>query len=229
MAIFDKLVTLARGRARESANVLLDAHAVTVFGQEIVDVEQKIALRKQALGEVIVARKLLAREIAAIEQLIEKRETQARRLLEDNAEPQLLEDIVTEIAEQESALEGLQQQHQAISRRIAGQEQNLRKALTQISHYRRDLRLAKAQRLSAAEVARDNNLPQQLSELDATRRQLQSLCAADEDRETAWVEMEGALASNNIDGRLQALGKDAQERKKAAVLKRLRQGAPPPP
>ena len=45
MGIFTKLTTLARGAARESAEVILDANAIRVFEQEIVDVEESIRLR----------------------------------------------------------------------------------------------------------------------------------------------------------------------------------------
>ncbi len=225
MSIMKKLFTLARGTARGSAQVLLDANAERVFEQEILDVEQAIQTRKHALSEVIASRMQIEREVKAIQSLIDKRESQAQRLVKANKDGEIVEDIAKEIADNEIALELLGKQHGKIEKRIHSMESALHKALRDVSHYRRDLRLASAQKLSTGGLAKPNSLPQQLSELEASRKHLVSLQSFDDDRDEAWVEMEDNMESPNIDSRLEGIGESEQHDQLNAVLERLRQHA----
>ena len=53
MSVINKLFTLARGTARASAQVVVDANAQQIYEQEIVDAERVIQGRKRVLTEVI--------------------------------------------------------------------------------------------------------------------------------------------------------------------------------
>ncbi|WP_293265113.1 PspA/IM30 family protein [Neptunomonas sp.] len=221
MGIFNKLATLARGAARESAEVLLDANAVRVFEQEIVDVEQSILQRKQAMSEVIVAHSQINREIESLNKIILKREDQAKVLLEDNADNDLLDEIASDILQYEEMYSHLEEQRKGMDKRIQIMKTALRKALSEVTQYRRDLRLAKAQQISLSGLAKANNLPKQLSELECTRRHVMSLQVGDDDQENAWVEMENCLDPHGQNQRYQKLNKADHDRKKALILRRL--------
>jgi phage shock protein A len=221
MGIFAKLTTLARGAARESAEVLLDANAIRVFEQEIVDVEESIQLRKQAMSEVIVARNQIGREIESIQSIIAKREEQAKALLDNKSNNDLLDEIANDIVQYEETLSDLQAQHQAMSKRIMTMESALRRAIGEIAQYRRDLRLARAQQIGASNLAKANNIPRQLSELESTRRHIAALQTGDDDRETAWSEMEDRMDPQGLNRRHQKISAADQQKKKDAVLKRL--------
>ena len=223
MSIIQKLCTLARGTARESAQVLLDANAQRVFEQEILDVEKSIQTRKHALSEVIASSKQVKREAEVIQNLILKRESQAQRLIKENKDCDLVEDIAKEIADHEMTMEVLVKQRQAIEKRIHGMESSLHKALQDVSKYRRDLRLARAQQLGASGLAKANGLPQQLSGLEATSKHLASLQSLDDDRDEAWVEMEDCVESANIDSKLERIGESEKHDRFNDVLQRLRQ------
>ena len=223
MGVIQKLCTLARGTARESAQVVLDANAHRVFEQEIIDVENSIQTRKLALSEVIASRKQIGREAEAIQKLIAKRESQAQRLVKENKSADLVEAIANEIVDHEVALELLEKQREAIETRIHRMESSLHKALRNVANYRRDLRLAKAQHLSTSGVAKASSLPRQLSELETSSKQLVSLQAFDDDRDEAWVEMEDSVESGNIESRLESIGEGEKHGRVSDVLQRLRQ------
>ena len=222
MGIFSKLTTLARGAARESAEVILDANAIRVFEQEIVDVEQSIQLRKQAMSEVIVARNQVEREIASIKSVISKREEQAKSLIENQPDDDMIDEIANDIVQYEDTLVDLQAQHSTMSKRILTMESALRRAVTEVSQYRRDLRLARAQQIGASNLARANNIPRQLSELESTRRHVADLQSGDDDREEAWVEMEDRMDPQGLNQRRSKVSDADKTRKKDAVLNRLK-------
>lgn len=221
MRIFTKLTTLARGAARESAEVLLDANAIRVFEQEIVDVEASIQLRKQAMSEVIVARKQIDREINAIKTIISKREEQARALIDKGSNDDLIDEIASDIVQYEETQADLQTQHKAMSKRILTMEAALRRAVTEIAQYRRDLRLARAQQIGASNLAKANNIPKQLSELESTRRHIAALQTGDDDRESAWTEMEDLMDPQGLNQRHEKISTAEQAKRKEDVLRRL--------
>lgn len=221
MGIFSKLTTLARGAARESAEVILDANAIRVFEQEIVDVEESIQLRKQAMSEVMVSRKQIDREIESIKTIISKREEQARALIDKGSDDDLIDEIAADIVQYEQTHGDLQIQHKVMTKRILTMETALRRALTEITQYRRDLRLARAQQIGASSLAKANNIPRQLSELEATRRHIAALQTGDDDRELAWVEMEDRMDPQGLDQRHDKISHAEQAKKKEAVLRRL--------
>lgn len=224
MKVFQKLVTFARGGARQSAQVLLDANALTVFEQEIVDVEKAVHDRKRVLSEMIAARKQIEREITSIRQLIHKRETQARRLLDESREEALVEDIAADIAQQEAVVESLLAQRDSLQGRADILSKALQKALQEVSRHRRELRVAKAQQVRASVLAKANHLPEQLTELEATRCHVAALQTGDIDAEAAWDEMESGLDRPNIDKRVQQTGCSEQQDRTREILARLKGG-----
>ncbi len=218
MTLFQKLSTLIRGSARQSTQVLLDANAVTIFEQEIVDVERSIQQRKKVLNEVIVARKQIEQEIAAIRQLMDKRRSQASRLMEDNQQQGLIEDIALDLAQQENLLATLEQQHHQLETKANSISAALRSALSETGRHRRELRLAKAQQLRASSLAKANHLPEQLSELEQTRSHIQGLQDYDNDSEAAWSETEEQIQQSNIDYQVKQAGKDDLQLRAKEIL-----------
>ncbi len=224
MQMFQKLFTLARGSARQSAQVLLDANAITVFEQEIVDVEKTVHDRKRVMTELVVARKQIEREISSLRQLIAKREVQARRLIEESREEALVEDIAADIAQQESVLIALEEQRDKLQARTEAMGKALQQALRDVSRHRRELRVAKAQQVRASVLAKANHLPEQLSELEVTRDHVAALQSSHVDGDDAWTEVEGHIDQPNIDRRLGQAGCNEQQDRTREVLARLKGG-----
>ncbi len=222
MTIFQKLSTLIRGSARQSTQVLLDANAVTIFEQEIVDVERSIQQRKKVLNEVIVARKQVEQEISSIRQLMDKRRSQASRLMEDSQQQGLIEDIAMDLAQQENLLGALEAQHHQLETKADAMSAALRNALSETSRHRRELRMAKAQQLRASSLAKANHLPEQLSELEQTRTHIQGLQDYNNDSEAAWSETEEQMQQSNIDHQVKKAGKDEMQLRAKEILASLR-------
>lgn len=223
MPIFQKLMTLARGSARQSTQVLLDANALTLFEQEIVDVETTVQKRKRVMSEMILARKQIEKEIETLQQLIAKREQQAHQLLDqaDTGDDTLLQDIANDIAQQEALLASLQQQRTQLQHRIDKMAQTLQQAVLNVTRHRRELRLAKAQQVRSSLLAKANHLPEQLSELETTRAHVVGLQAEDIDGEEAWSEMASHMNRPNIDDRVDDLGLSEQKQRAQEILDRL--------
>ncbi len=219
MGILNKLASLTRGAARESAEVLIDANAIRIFEQEIVDVEAAIGARKQTMSEMLVARKQVDREIESVEEVIKKREEQASELLSGESNAQLVEEIADDIVQYETMLVDLKQQSNTMAIRISRIEATLRKGLSQVTQYRRDLRLMKAKQINSSILAKESNLPKQLSELQHTRQHVADLQSGDDDRESVWEEMEGRISTEDTSKKLSDLEK---EKKKQAVLARIK-------
>ncbi len=222
MGILKKLTTLTRGIARESAEVIIDDNAIRIFEQEIVDVERTISSRKKMMSEMLVTRKQLERECESIQGLITKREAQAQEFLHKNDKHELIDEIAEDIARYEEMLAGLQMQRDSLSKRIFNTEAALRKALSEVVQYRRDLRLAKAQQIVKNAPAKSGNLPKQLSELENTRQHIAGLQGNDNDQEAGWVEMEEMLDLQSIDKKIHDIDR---RKRKEAVLARIKEAS----
>ncbi len=222
MNVIQKLTTLVRGSARQSAQSIVDANALTVFEQEIVDVERTVHQRKKVMSEMIVARKQIEEEIISLEQLIEKREQQALKLIDAKKEEGLLEDIASDIAQHEVLLNSLRDQYKTVQTKIESMGKTLRQALADITRHRRELRLAKAQHIRASALASANHLPEQLSELETTRDHVITLQSTSIAQEDAWPEISEHLDKHNIDKKIKMEGLDQQQIRAKEILKELK-------
>jgi hypothetical protein len=223
MGILNKLTTLSRGVARESADRLLDANAIRIFEQEIIDIENMIHLRKQSMSEQLVARKQIDREIESVQALVKKRELQACELLNKESQSALIEEIAVDIVQHETMLSDLTSQSESLSKRTFKTEVILRKALTEVAQYRRDLRLAKAKQTnSCMPIKNVGNLSKQLSELKNTHQHVINLQVQTDDSESVWEEMENQITTNNINQRMNDID---QKKKKKEILARIKKRA----
>ncbi|MFT6220682.1 MAG: hypothetical protein ACJA0C_000079 [Candidatus Endobugula sp.] len=223
MGILNKLTTLSRGVARESADRLFDANAIRIFEQEIIDIENMIHLRKHSMSEQLVVRKQVDREIESIQALIKKREFQACELLNKDSQPALIEEIAVDIIQHETMLSDLTNQSEDLSKRTFKTEVILRKALTEVAQYRRDLRLAKAKQTNSCMLIKNvSNLSKQLSELKSTHQHVISLRVQTDDSESVWEEMENQITTNSIN---QRVNENNQEKNKKAILARIKKRA----
>ncbi|MGH1373292.1 MAG: PspA/IM30 family protein [Cellvibrionaceae bacterium] len=222
MNVIQKLTTLVRGSARQSAQAIVDANALTVFEQEIVDVEKTVHQRKNIMSEMIVARKQIEEEISSLEQLIDKREQQALKLIDAQREESLVEEIANDIAQHETLLHSLRSQYKTVQAKIEAMGQTLRQALADITRHRRELRLAKAQHIRSSTLASSSHLPEQLSELESTRDQVTTLQSEAIAQEDAWPEISAHLDKHNIDKKIESEGFSPQQLRAKEILEELK-------
>ncbi len=221
MNILQKLSTLARGTGTEAALAIIDRNGYGIMNQEIIDIEKSILIYKNTLAELMVSNKQLDREAAAIKTLIEKRETQAKRLIHNKEGRELVEDIAKDMAVHEVSLEGLGQVRTETEKRIVKIEGLLHKALLEVANYRRELRVLRAQRHHAHGKSSYLGLTQKLSELKETHKRLMEIQTHNEDYDVAWEEMGSKIDTGKIDCRLEALQGSDHQLRIQQILKRL--------
>ncbi len=141
MSLLQKLNTLFRAGAREAAEGLLDANALRVYEQEIIDAESVLARRRDAMAELIVNRREMEAEIDRLQKWVRRREQQVRSLPEEARSDSILELAAREIAAEEQREELLKREHEDLCARIAREEAHLRQMMGEIREHRRDLKL----------------------------------------------------------------------------------------
>ena len=150
MSVMRKLSTLFRANARSSAQVIIDANAIRIYEQEIIDAEALLGRRRDAMAIMIANRNELERELETLKLTITRREAQLHRVPDAERTDALLELAAEEIAAAESQQQLLESQHAALSLRVKELEITLRQLISEIRQYRRDLKLLGSQARSMA-------------------------------------------------------------------------------
>ncbi len=225
--IFQKLFTLSRATTREAVEVVVDANAIRIFEQEIIDCENAVQKRRRDLSELIATRKQIERDISSLQHMVKKREQQAEQVVNtDSTEENLLRELAEDIAGHEQEQEVLQRQLRQLQQRETKLETSLRKALSDLNRYRRDLRLAKTAVNTRQQTRilqpQNNLLSEQLSNLNNTRQHVLSLQQWAEDKEAAYEEVEDRLDHNPLEKQLSKAGIDDTEERVNKVLERLK-------
>ncbi len=225
MSVFQKLNTLLRASARESAERITDANAIRIYRQEIVDAENLLARRRDALAGLIASRHDLERELARNEQRIARREASIEALPPAERSDELLALAAEDITTSTSHLQNLRQRHSQLCSRITAEERTLRTLLTEIKEHRREARLLAADQSRGSSrqgQIYSDTVAGHLATLRQTRNQLNG---AVEDNDTAEASMSEAI--ERIEGApfeecLKQAELDSHSQLKAATVERLR-------
>lgn len=225
MGVWSKFNTLLRAGARESVERVTDANAVRIYRQEIVEAEEMLQRRRDALAAMIASRRELERDMENARARIAKREQQLRAVSAGERGEALLQHAAGDIAAAESRLETAAARHAALCSRVGDEELRLRKLLAETREHRRDLRLLEAQ------LARGRNplharcgetISARLALLRDSRRALRGGVCDGDDLEMAVDEALQRVDRDPVDACLAEAGQDAGSRRTAAVLERLR-------
>jgi len=138
-----KLVTAQRGGTREALESAVDANAIRIFAQEIYECELGLKQSKQHLSGVMAEKLKLKRQIDAQTAKVSKTEAKVKAKLDAKDENSAMQ-LAEEMAQQETLLGNLQQQHD----KLESYEQKLLKTLKttaqKLEQRRADLRMAQA-------------------------------------------------------------------------------------
>ena len=145
MRVFSKLNTLLRASVRESVEKLTGANTIRIYTQEIVETEELLSRRRDALAAAIASRKELEEEIALLARRISKRERQVQRLPKAERGEELLRLAAAEIAGFEAEMESLKRAHVERCQQISREELSLRRLLGETKEHRRELKMLEAQ------------------------------------------------------------------------------------
>ena len=200
MKLIQKLLTAMRGSTREALEVVVDANALRILDQEIVECEQEIQQAKQELTQIVAEKLRLKREIDSLTKSVKEKELQAISTLNTN-QPDATLAIARSIAEGESLLKNQQQKYEKLQEHSEQLEQALKTALQHVENYRLELRMAQAtsnaqqasQRLATNGIGITNGLLEMKSTLG--RIQLNQERFSDRLEATAQVEQSISVES----------------------------------
>jgi len=142
MSILSKLFTAVRGGAREAGEAIVDANAVRIFEQEIVDSKSHIKKAKDSLTTVMAEKMQAARKLDALKTDVAENEHYAAKALEKGDEALALQ-VAEKIASLEAELAEQQTVHDNCAGHITKLKQQIQAAERQISENERQLNMIK--------------------------------------------------------------------------------------
>ncbi|WP_250655295.1 PspA/IM30 family protein [Alkalimarinus coralli] len=225
MNVMRKIATALRGSVRESAEVVIDANAIRIFEQEIVDAEHGIARSKQQLAYVMAERVQLERSNDQLREQIKSRESQAAKALSIEDAP-LATELAEDIIEKEKVMN---EQMLAVNNLITREKnltRNIQSSAQQIKAFRRELGIAKAT-ASAQKASRlannhahsvDTNIIDLNSSLQRIKQQQQRV----DDTASAVAAIEDEIGDGALDKKVESAGLGTRKADIQAVLDRVR-------
>lgn len=142
MNVLSKIFTAIRGGAQEAGEAVVDANAVRIFEQEIIDSKNHIKKAKDSLTMVMAEKMQAARKLDATKNDIAENEGYASKALEKGNEALALE-VAEKIASLETNLSEQQQVHDNCAAHIEKLKSQIQAAERQISENERQLNMIK--------------------------------------------------------------------------------------
>lgn len=223
MNVFTKLNTLFRANVRESVERVTDANAIRIYRQEIVEAEELLAHRREALAATIATRRELEQDIDQLQKRIGKREEQVRQVPETERSDSLLELAAREIASLESELATHKQRHVEICELVSREEIALRKLLGETREHRREVGLLESQvNRQRAGVPAGQTISGRIAALRETRASIVGTVAGGDHLESGMEEALERVGTSPVDRELRERGRDDASLHIQSVLNRLR-------
>ncbi|WP_163834055.1 PspA/IM30 family protein [Spartinivicinus ruber] len=224
MNILQKIKTAMRGKIRENAEQFIDANAIRIYQQELIDAESGLAKAKHYLSLVMAERIQLERSCQALEQQLAKREQQARDALNKD-EKLLANELAAAIVEIEANLTNQKNSISQLTVREAKLTQQIQSAVQQIRGFSHQLQLIKATENShkatclvanqAGCVSTNiSNLQESLSRIRQQQQHFEAVCEAK-------VNLENSLSDASLEEKLEKAGITTEQTKIDRVLNRL--------
>ncbi len=223
MSVFTKLNTLFRANVRESVERVTDANAIRIYRQEIVEAEELLAQRREALAATIATRRELEQDIEQLQNRIGKREEQVRLVPEAERSDSLLELAAREIASFEAELATHKQRHIEICELVSREEIALRKLLGEIREHRREIKLLESQvQRQRAGVPAGQTISGRLAALRETRASISGAVGSGDHLEAGMEEALERVDASPFDRELRERQRDDASLRVQSVLNRLR-------
>ena len=225
MALWQKLNTLFRARANESAQQIVDANAIRIFEQEIRDAQTAIHQAKRLLALHMAEKKKLVKQANQITVNIEVKEKQACEAMDKDAMP-LAEEIADIIAEEENVLASLNNQIDYLDSQEIILRKQLRVAIHNTSKYQRELQVAKANRNAQQALGTlrtcSHGVNDSMCDMESSLANIRSKQADFNDFEEALVKVDADFNGDQLDEKLKSVGISTGDSSSQAVLDRLR-------
>lgn len=225
MSIMQKLNTLFRAGARESAERLTEANAIRIYRQEIVDAENLLEHRRIALAALIATRKDLEKEVETARRRIARREQQIAGIEPEQRCEDLLLVTASDIAATEEHLAKLQQRQLHITAKINTEELTLRKLLTEIKEHHREVKILASEMARSGSASRcnyRNTIAGQLKTLRDSHASISNNALALDTSEASMTEAIERIDGDPVEQALSSQGRDERSLVQQQILARLR-------
>ena len=224
MNVLKKLMTAVRGGAREAGEAIIDANAIRILEQEIVDAKKSLDKGRVSLTELMAKEMQTKRELSAIENNIAEHEGFAKAAMEKQNEPLALE-IAEKIVEYESALTDQQAILAGFTDHIATLKSQIKQAEKTIAENERQLLMVKTtESVQKATMCITDNISANTSTMTSARQSLERIKKRQQDnadKMAAGKVLQNEL-SDDLNAKMKAAGIGSQDSSAAAVLARLK-------
>lgn len=227
-SVFNKLVTLVRGSARELGQGMVDANATRIYAQEVAEARDAVAAAKNELTAVMAKTSQSAREMERLQAEISRYESMAVEALVKKHET-LAEEVAGRVAELEAELAEQTRSHAEFTRAVDKLKELIRSAEARLREHDRELAVAKTtESVYRATMTITDAMGASGSKLLSARESLERIKQRHTDladRMVAADELDRELGQRALDQKLAAAGIGAQPDRKAQALERIRQRA----
>jgi phage shock protein A len=225
MQILKKLMTALRGGAREAGEAIIDANALRILEQEIVDAKNNLGKGRVSLTEVMAKEIQTKRQISTIQNNISEHEDFTKQALAKNNETLALE-IAGKISEYESSLNDQQAILSGFSSHIQTLKVQIKQAEKTIAENERQLLMVKTtESVQKATMSITDNIAANNSTMSSARQSLERIKKKQQDRadQMAAGSVLQTELSDNLASKMQASGIGPQASSAESILERLKQ------
>ena len=217
-------MTAVRGGAREAGEAIIDANAIRILEQEIVDAKKSLEKGRVSLTELMAKEMQTKRELSAIQTNISEHEGFAKEALEKDNESLALE-IAEKIVEYESALADQQSVLAGFTDHIATLKSQIKQAEKTIAENERQVLMVKTtESVQKATMCITDNISANASTMTSARQSLERIKKRQQDnadKMAANKVLQGEL-SGDLSTKMKAAGIGSQDSSAASVLDRLK-------
>ncbi|OUS28410.1 hypothetical protein A9Q99_12880 [Gammaproteobacteria bacterium 45_16_T64] len=223
MSVMTKIHTLFRSRVRESAEMLIDANAIRVFEQELVDSHGAITEAKHQLTLLMAERLRVERVNHDLEQQIKERESQATKALNKD-KGELAAALAGDIVDLEHMLERQTSVLSALLEREVALKGTVQRRVKRMQEFQRELRVVKATQNAhrvMGNIEGEVGVRAGQVDLQASLNRIHDLQQQVDDQYQAADELESYVSSRGLDQQLEDAGIVSKDEKVNAVLARI--------
>lgn len=218
-------MTAVRGGAREAGEAIVDANAIRILEQEIVDAKNNLEKGRVSLTEVMAKEMQTKRQIASIQQNIVDHEGYAKEALDKGNESLALE-IAGKIAEYESGSADQQVILDGLTTHIATLKSQIKVAEKTVAENERQLLMVKTtESVQKATMSVTDNLATNNSSMSSARESLERIKKKQQDTadKIAAGESLQAELTDDLASKMKASGIGPQDASAESILERLKQ------
>jgi phage shock protein A len=225
MSVIRKMVTLLRGSARELGESLVDAHAMTIYEQEIADARASIGLARGELAGVMAKQMKAGREVERLRAEAARYEALAVQAL-DKAQDALAEEVAAQVLVLEAELAEQQRAEATFFAQVQRLKELLQSAEARLRDHEREAEIAKTtESVYRATQSISDNMANGGGRLVSARESLERIKRRHEDladRLQAGERIEDELGGAALDRKLAEAGIGPEAERRRAVMERIR-------